>query len=732
MRLPSLLTLLLTATLLTRCNCGADPLPDGGNPPDGGELTDGGEVPDGGDPALCAEGLTQVRVQPASSSHVVTSPPSAIPLQALGTFPSGEREITSRVEWSATRADDSPPGQIFAGSYQPEPGVGGQVTIRAQAPCAQGEGVLELQLEASFQSTDGGTPADYSGPVVTAGAAVPTWVYPSDLTRFPRNIYKVLFQWRTAGHTQFRLTFQGPYSKTVVDTDGLHSQCGAASPSAGCWEADLAAWRAIAGSNAGAEVEVTLEAKTPGDANVYRAPPVRLGFSRRDVRGAIFYWSTTAAGVRRATVSDLQPEAYVVGKPVATVLASPGATVKCVACHTVSRSGRKMVAYTETSASKGLFVYDVTLTPPPVVRLTTELSTAKGFGTFSPDDSKVVATVGDLLKEFDAVTGALHATVVPVGTNPDWSPRGDQLAFSDKGGDMPAGADLEVVSYNGGWGTPTVLVPAGGKTNLFPAYTHDGEYVAYARGAGKHGDVTLQLWLAPARAGAASAPVELINANRVVNNALTDGLFENNMPTWAPEGDLEWVAFNSLRPYGVVFPAGGTQQIWVAAVDRSRLDGGVVDPSYPAFRFAFQDLNENNHRAYWTEDVRIPTGDGGVCTAPGASCDPAASTCCLGTECMPTSEITYACLTVGPGNDGGTCIADGQPCSQTSGSPCCGAAVCDVNSSGSLTCQPPATCGALGDSCGPASGCCPGGQCQNGSALPCDGTTACQCEPELN
>jgi len=43
---------------------------------------------------------------------------------------------------------------------------------------------------------------------VTTGA-VPVIVYPSNATRFPRNIYKVLFQWVKKGNNRFRVTFAG-------------------------------------------------------------------------------------------------------------------------------------------------------------------------------------------------------------------------------------------------------------------------------------------------------------------------------------------------------------------------------------------------------------------------------------------------------------------------------------------------------------------------------------------
>jgi hypothetical protein len=461
----------------------------------------------------------------------------------------------------------------------------------------------------------------------------------------------------------------------VVYSDGAHVQCQAVVATAGCMEADVPIWQAIAGSNAGQSVTVYVEGVTTGDAKVYRSASITIAFSKRDVKGAIFYWSTTAAGVRRASVSDADPEDYVVAKPVATILPNGNGAVKCVACHTVSRSGKKMVAYTEAGKT-GEFVYEVTLNPPPTPLLTTQLGTSRAFGTFRPDDKRVVATVGNLLAEFDADTGAKIINLpVPEGTSPDWSPSGSELAFPDQGGDSPGGATLKVIAYTGGaWGAVSTLVPAAGFTNLFPSYSPDGTYVAYSRGKGGHGDKTLQLWLA--KAGGGEPPVELVTANRIVNSVVTTGQHENNMPTWAPPGDLHWVAFNSVRPYGVVFPTGGTQQIWVTAIDPAKLgqkqaDGGLVDPSYPAFRFAFQGLGENNHRAFWTLDVREPPDGGPICTGLASPCG-AGVTCCAPLVCTPGGELGQSCQT--PGG----CLDAGTSCNQTSGLSCCASLVCDV------------------------------------------------------
>lgn len=698
----------LVLCFLTACQCGDPPVnvgdDDGGaeNPRDGGQTgQDGGQTGQDGGPTLgCIPGARSLQVGPDDQTVTVNSSgPTAIPFTATATLVGGGTlDATSRVTWFASRTDDSPEGTFSSeGVYTPPPGVGGRVTLHATDGCVTGSANLTLLLSSTVGNPPQGTVDRFNGTVdTTTSAKLPRVVYPHHQTRFPRNIYKVLFQWQKGGNESFRLTFEGPYSTTTIYTDGAHPQC-ASTTTAACWEADAQTWLAIAGSNAGATTSLTVEGVRANDSHVYRAPPIELGFSRRDVRGAIFYWSTTAAGIRRASVSDNAPEAYLVAKPVPTKLPS-GAVVKCVACHTVSRSGKKLFGGTQTSSANGEFVYDVTLQPPPSPVITTQISTAnKGFGTFSPDDSRVVATVGNKLAEFDANTGAKLADLpVAAGTNPDWSPTATELVYSNVGGDSPAGAALEVIARaaSGAWGPTRVLAPASGLTNLFPSYSPNGDAVAYARGKGGHGDKTLQLFLT--KADGTGQPVELLTANRAVNNCLgvtcdarglTDGQFENNMPTWAPPGDTDWVAFNSMRPYGVVYPKGGTQQIWVAAIDRSKLgqtapDGGVVDPSYPAFRFAFQDLNEDNHRAFWTLDVREPEPtDGGSCTPANSDCGPN-STCCDGLQCLPLSELAYTCQPPSNAPDAGTCLPGGASCSQTSGSACCAGTVCDVSTTG--------------------------------------------------
>ena len=645
---------------------------------------------------MCVAGATALTITPSNSTLAAGAAQTFV---ITATVNGQSVDVSSMVSLTATRDDDSPAGSVSNATLNTAAGVGGLVHVTASDGCLTASTDVTVTFRADISAGDGGVSSgDFGGTVdSTTTASLPKVVYPHDGTRFPRNIYKVLFQWQRANHAKFRLTFTGPGSTVKVLTDGRSASC--TNLTVGCWEADASAWLAIAGSNAGGEVQLSVDGVDASGGTLFRSTAVTLGFSRRDVKGAIFYWSTTSAGIRRATVSDNAPEPYLVGRPIPSVL-SDTSVVKCVACHTVSRSGRKLFAMTGTSIDTGLFVYDVTLAPPPTPVITNQISTAKGFGTFSPDDTRVVATVGTKLVEFDSVT-AQRFVELPLlaGTNPDWSPLGHELAYSNKAGDSPGGAALAVISRDaadGGWGSIRTLVAAGTQTALFPSFTPDGLHVAYARGRGGHGDATFQLWLVGADGG---ENTELLAANRKVNNCLgiacdsrgmTNGQYENSMPTWAPPGDLDWVAFNSQRPYGVVYPNGGTQQIWVAAVDRSKIgqrqpDGGLVDPSYPAFRFAFQDLGENNHRAYWTLDVRVEQ-DAGVCVPQGQSCT-ANSVCCGTNQCQSPSELVFQCLPRGS-IDAGMCIPNGGSCSQTGGPSCCDTPLvaCDVQADGGAAC----------------------------------------------
>jgi mono/diheme cytochrome c family protein len=637
---------------------------DAGGPGDGGALVDGGVLADGGADGgfACPAGVTRVAVTPPSVTLTLGNGP--LPEQrftAQGELGDGGF-VPITVSWSVSRADDGPPGTIDAdGLYRPDPNAGGIVTVRADGSGCTGTATVEIRIDREIVTPE--APADaagsFSGSPATDASRTPSVVYPSHETRLPRNVFNLLFQWRKAGSDLFRLEFTGIRGRVRVYTGGAHELCSAAAPPAGCWQAPSDLWSWIASSHAGEEVLLRVGGALRAQPGAwYESAPVRLVFSRRDVRGAIFYWSTTAAGIRRSTVSDLPPDDYLVkGQAVS------GTEVNCAACHTLSRDGQRLGAY----VNGNLWVTQVTpaAPPPPVFQGVPGAAPKRTWITFSPDNARIVMSAQGALSEREGSTGALvRAIALPAGkfgTHPDWSPDGTRVAFTlseDADSDKVQGSDIaRLPLVDGGFGAAEVLVARGSasETNAYPAFSPDGQHLAFVRSQrNTHGDETAKLWLAP---GGGGAPVRLGNANFVVNNETLPETsnFQNNMPTWAPRGDLDWIAFNSKRGYGVVYQT-GPQQIWIAAVDLSRLDGGV-DPSYPAFRLPFQDLDENNHRPFWALDVRrdLPDGgaadggvpDGGACLGEGMTCDQEQIQCCRQLFCAgPDADGGFACTRI--------------------------------------------------------------------------------------
>jgi hypothetical protein len=626
----------------------------------------GGQGGSGGTIVTCVPGLQSIALTPADQTVQLDGVSAApITFTATGTYSDNHSEPVdpTRLAWSVSRDDDTPPGTISAGVMQPNPAAGGVVTVTATDTCVSGSTTVIFHLDVTT-----GTPSDpgaWAGDPVEGGNA-PLIVYPSDQTRFPRNLYRTLFQWRSQGFTEFRLIFTGPNSTVTVYTDGEHGLCSAAVPAAGCWEVDELHWNYIAGSNAGATATWLVDAldTSTNPPTVRRSASIEIGFSQQDVEGAIFYWSTTSAGVRRGRISQQDPEDYIVGKPPTTYAND---VVQCVACHVVSRDGKYLAAGVKSEQTDSLWVTEVTADAPPTPLVTDIAETnGHGFSTISPDDKYVVVSYRqDHMWMVDRATGAfvndLPTQTFGGGTHPDFRPDGSELVFASKNGDAPGGSSLVLIPFqanDGSWGQPAALLaPAVGLSNLFPMFSPNGQWIAFASGKGGHDDKTAQLNLVAESGG---TPIELVNANRVVSNQTTDGQHQNSQPTWAPPGDYDWIAFNSKRSYGVVLPM-GTQQIWIAAVDLSKAGQGQ-DASYPAFRVPFQGLHENNHRAYWTLDVGQGgsggAGGGGQGGAGGSGCSQILG---VGETCDPLNDCCETASWCDTLDDGQTYVCVEEP-----------------------------------------------------------------------
>jgi hypothetical protein len=585
------------------------------------ELLDAGGG-DGGGPYI--PGLVSLEVTPGDQTIVIDDLAIVHTAQyaATGRFADGSsRDVTAEVAWGV---DNLAPGDIAAGGlWTSSNAAGGPVVVGAQAngltETADLAVVLRPVLDDPAFPPPPGSDDLFDDPVVTGDPTrSPRIVYPAHEVMFPLNVYRVLFQYDLGtGNDVYQLRFTSAYLDLRVYTTSDR------------WQADAVTWGYLALTNAGASVEMTVSAvdvELPG--TVWASAPITLAFSRSNVEGAIYYWSTSSEGVMKGVISEPAPTKFYTQPPDDT----------CVACHTVSRNGQRMaVGY------DGEVLQEITIPDRDVVIPAGSYSS--GWTTFSPDASKLLIASAGTLTLIDADSGATIGAgngVVPtdgaLATHPDWSPLGDHVAVAvctratdDK---SVEGCAIGRIPYSAatGWGAIEILVPrgAGMDNNYFPRYSPDGQWIVYVNATGKSKDQpTAELRLIPAGGG---APRTLLRGNQRVGPA--DGQLDlaNTMPTWAPSthAGTQWLAFSSIRPYGKVVT--GADQLWVVALDLSVAAGD--DPSYAAFWLPLQDAAERNHRAFWALDADVPCdADAEVCDGFDNDCDGV-----VDDDCAPCAE----------------------------------------------------------------------------------------------
>jgi len=457
-------------------------------------------------------------------------------------------------------------------------------------PCANHEGDQSFNAgDAPDDAEDLFDDADTQQPGDGADRE-PYVVYPSHETMFPVNVSHIRHEWAGGnGNTLFQLHFAGPKTDVKVYVTGTN------------WEPSEEEWDWIAESNRGASVEFTVTALDEADPSVaYASESITLLFSQAAVPGAIYYWSTGSEGVMRARISDPIPEKFYTDP-----MGDDANT--CVACHTLSRDGKKMAVGYDGEKLRVIDTEDLgTLLPLP-----DQPEVKVGWSTFSPDASMLLYAADGKMTLLDVETGE------PIGPNnglvplpdgmkanmPDWSALGDKVAFAlgaRAGTKDIEQASIAVISYvDGEWGEAEILVASAGDgdNNFFPAWSPDSSLIAYVNASQKSKDATTAtLRLVSAEGG---DPILLTRLNERVNNE--DGVtgIGNSMPRWAPSTEVGtfWVAFSSLRAYATLRPQDDKEdQIWIAAID-PELDG---DLSYSAFWAPFQNIEDGNHRAFWT------------------------------------------------------------------------------------------------------------------------------------
>lgn len=508
--------------------------------------------------------VTKLEIDPPVAV-VETGPEGGEPVQfsALATFFDGTTSVLDAPEWTISNRSS---GTIdAAGLFSPSATNGGISYVLARFDGVEAQADLTVV---------------YADEVVEAGAdprgfdqgVVPwdMWVYPEDGVNFPRNTPSIQFQWSDIGATTYRLRFRSDTTDLSVYTTGTS------------WTADAEQWPLIVSTNAGGSVEVELSGVVGID--VYQDAPRTLNVNRLDAEGSIYYWSTSAQGIKQIPYGES-----------ASDFMTAATSGHCVGCHDMSSTG--LISFTYDGGNGALGIKHVS-DQSDVVPYGSGLY--GNFQTFSPDGRFLLVAYQAALLLDDAVNGTYLWPVAADGpaTQPDWSPDGTQVVFvSTTGWSCDwcfTGGRIAVMDHlgDGTFGAPRIIFePPAGYNAYYPVFSPDGEWIAFDMSTGDaYDDTDAAIYVMPAAGG---APFELASANQALG-------LTNSWPRWAPLPDdsVLWLAFASRRNYGNV--VSGMPQIWVAGFDPERARRGE-DPSWPAFWLPGQDTTQGNHIPFWNE-----------------------------------------------------------------------------------------------------------------------------------
>ena len=655
------------AALVAACGGGSVLPPDNGH--DGGK-SDAATGEDGPPPGPVP---TSLAISPAAPTVVCQMGGSAtVQLTATVTY-SDSSTATVDPAWTADHAELGAVNPV-TGLYTALGSRGGVATVTATLGTLTATAPVTVQVEAVVFTTGSGMPSDpasyFTGSVGTDASRLPVLLYPENETVYPVGIYPPEIQWTSVAQNDlFRVRIVDQFVTITGYVNVSAFQMGAP------------LWGILGSSNTGPPVTIEVSATSQADTThtVFNGVPFTLTLAQARLGGTVYYWDLDAGKILRIPGG---------GVPSAQEFFTPppesGTGSTCVACHTLSRDGRKM-AFEYYGGGNFGGVADVQLgsviVAPGVYRA--------NYSTFNADGTLLVTSRSDgQLTLRSAATGDpvpagsgeanLGTLLGAYNSHPAWSPDNGLLAYacsdvtdwSATGGGAwdvefgPSGICTIAWSQSNqafDGATKQVLVPNDGWSHFYPTFSADNRFVVFNRGetcpyGTRTLDKHLSLWLAPVSGG--GAPVKLQRA------AYTD---QDLYPNFSPfiEGGYHYVAFYSRRAYGwrTAYPR---RQVWVAAIDRDPVAG--VDPSHPAFWLPGQNSGSDNCSAYWAPEP---------CHAQGESCETDLD-CCSGLQCQgqPGAKTCQPPPT--------PCATQGNLCTNTSD--CCAGLTCEINSAGEKVC----------------------------------------------
>ncbi|MFT5682865.1 MAG: dipeptidyl aminopeptidase/acylaminoacyl peptidase [Myxococcota bacterium] len=536
--------------------------------------------------------IAAIRVEPAVLELTVTNgEPGVAEFSAVAELLSGGEAPLELVSWSISNLSS---GTITSdGEFTSVDTNGGITEIIATHDGIEGAATVAVVYKTNIFEGDlsESVAAAFEAASIEAVETL-TMDYPPDQVTVPRNLTGLSFIWTDQtgiSEPVYRIRFRSDITDISVYTTTQ------------TWPSTRTLWELISAANKRGEVEVTIEsAAWDGEdlGDVRQGPPITLTVNRLDARGSVLYWATSDEAIRRIPFGSTKSELFWEGD------------TQCTGCHalvqTEDGTGDTMVV-THGGVDGRFSVIDVADPATPEEIVSTNDTNRMTFKAVSPDGQFILGTnnqtatlyelrSGNRIKDFQFNDRVTH---------PDWSPDGETILMvlaktSVDGQNFTINSDMEFqrgeiieVDWNADaqeLGDMRVLKAADTAVNFYyPAYSPDGEWIAYNRSAlTSYAAQDAELWLM-SRDG--SIDVRLKNANG-------DGDLQNSYPRWGPlpDDDVLWLAFSSKRTYAV--SPNVQPQIWVAAI-LPELAEKDEDPSSAPFWLPGQDPTSDNHLPVW-------------------------------------------------------------------------------------------------------------------------------------
>jgi hypothetical protein len=554
--------------------------------------------------------VLSIRIEPKRVSLVTnTDEPAAVQLRAYATMPDGTESETDMVSW--TSSNHSAGNVSSSGMFTAADDNGGVTTITATHVGIPGRAKVTVVYEQDIvgSGVDPSLVKAFEDAEPRSGD-IPAIEYPLDGVTVPRNLDGLAFAWSMpSGSTVSRVRLQSEITDIRVYVNGND------------WTSESELWAIIAAANTSGSVEVTVTSADWNGADlrdVQQGPSMGLTVNRLDARGSVLYWVARAEGGAGPELTE--PAGDIMRIPFGQTTAeyfwtSEDSGGNCTGCHTLAESANRMVV-TYQGVNGNFAIIDITDPDNPEVLTEPSEERRATFHAASPDGQFLLGVADGRAKLFSMGDGSLITELGLDGYNvshPDWSPDGEHVLLvrttSTYMSDMNfEGGEIIQLRFNKAdtsFGEPEVLVPASDTyNNYYPAYAPDGQWIAFNRAVRTEitsfdGTVTesstcyanpsAELWLMR-RDG--TDKVRLDAANGVGN-------LQNSFPRWGPlpDDDVLWLAFSTKRVYEPDANT-GLPQIWVSAIDTSRVMSGN-DPSSTPFWLPGQDSQSDNHLAIW-------------------------------------------------------------------------------------------------------------------------------------